>query len=65
MRTAYLDELAENREQMQSRLAEERQSPPETDSDPVGRTPADPTDGRTPADPTTEGETGADSAPAR
>lgn len=80
VRTAYLDELAEKREQMQARLAGEQKDPPEAGPDPVGRTAADPTTGR-PADrmaepttgttteptsePTTEGETGADSAPAR
>lgn len=65
VRTAHLDELAEKREQMQSRLAGEQQSPPEEPASPVDRTPADQTAGPSQADPTTEGETGADSAPAR
>lgn len=65
VRTAHLDELAEKREQMQSRLAGERQSPPGEPASPVGPTPADQTVGPSRADPTTEGETGADSASAR
>lgn len=72
VRTAHLDELAEKREQMQSRLAGEQQGRPDSPLDtpvgPVGPVQTDPTTHhptQTTTDPTTEGETGADSAPAR
>jgi cytochrome oxidase assembly protein ShyY1 len=51
VRTAYLDELAARREELQSRLS--------------AAADGDTTVGRSPADPTTKGETGADSAPTR